>query len=69
MFKLGDFVTTEFNGGVGEVVDQDFNGATFRVRWIDEPTGVWHTNGRIIPLAMAETKLWKYLRETPDKKR
>jgi hypothetical protein len=63
MFKIGDWVTTEYNGGIGEVIDTDMNNASFHVRWVDEPRGVWHTDGRVIPLAMAETKLWRYLRE------
>ena len=60
MFKLNDYVTTEFAGGVGKIVDVDNNGARFRVSWIEEPT---LNSYRLIPLRIAKTKLWKYLYE------
>jgi hypothetical protein len=63
MFKVGDWVTTEFNGGVGQITDSDYVTGLMHVRWVDFPGNKWHTDGRLVPLALASTKLWRYLRE------
>jgi hypothetical protein len=65
MFKYGDWVTTEFNGGVGQIVETDAMNGMLRIKWVDEPGMMWHTDGRILPLGIAKTKLWKYLYEVP----
>jgi hypothetical protein len=60
MFKIDDYVTTDIAGGIGKIVECDYTGANFYVKWIAEPKFDAY---RIIPLRLAKTKLWKYLYE------